>query len=74
VKEMAAADSVRVTGSEIVGLVPLAAIGAAGRFYGGHDLDDRAAVLAAVEHLGLGDLTPFDPDKKVLEYVIAQTV
>lgn len=74
VRELAAAEGARVTGSEIVGLTPLAAIGAAGRYYGGAELDDRAAVAAAIAHLGLGDLAPFDPDKKVLEYVIAQTV
>ena len=73
VKEMAAAEGETITGSEIVGLVPLAALGEAGRFYGGAELDDRAAVELAIQRLGLGDLAPFDPDKKVLEYVIAQT-
>ncbi len=70
VKEMAAAGGVRVTGSEIVGLVPLVAIAEAGRHYGGGDLDDRAAVQAAIEGLGLSDLTPFDADEKVLEFLI----
>jgi glutamate formiminotransferase/formiminotetrahydrofolate cyclodeaminase len=71
VKELAAAEGDGVTGSEIVGLVPLAAIAEAGRFYGGAQLDDRAATAAAIEGLGLSDLAPFDADKKVLEFVIA---
>ena len=71
VKELAAAEGVTVTGSEIVGLVPLATIVQSGRHYGGADLDDRAAVAAAIDGLGLSDLAPFDPEKKILEFLIA---
>jgi len=70
VKELAQADGAAVTGSEIVGLVPLAALAEAGRFYGGAALDDRAAAAAAARGLGLHDLAPFDIEKKVLEYLI----
>jgi glutamate formiminotransferase/formiminotetrahydrofolate cyclodeaminase len=73
VKELAAADGVAVTGSEIVGLTPLAALAQAGRFYGGAGLDDRAAADAAAKGLGLADLASFEVVKKVLEYVIEAT-
>ncbi|HDQ46295.1 MAG TPA: glutamate formimidoyltransferase [bacterium] len=71
--EMAAARGVRVTGSEVVGLVPLEALRMAGR----HDLGlrsndkgvaDRILIRTAVETLGLNDLKPFDPERKILEY------
>ncbi|MDP8221982.1 MAG: glutamate formimidoyltransferase [Candidatus Lernaella stagnicola] len=70
--ELAAEKDVQVTGSEIVGLLPLVALAESGRHYGGADLDDAAAVRAAAEGLGLADLAPFDPDEKVLEYLIAK--
>jgi glutamate formiminotransferase/formiminotetrahydrofolate cyclodeaminase len=73
IKELAQADGVAVTGSEIVGLVPLEAIAESGRFYAGEAADDRAAVEAAIRGLGLSDLAPFDPDQKVLDFVIAKT-
>lgn len=72
ISELAVADGVRVTGSEIVGLLPLAAITEAGRHYGGRDLDDRAATTAAIEGLGLNDLAPFAADEKILEFKIAK--
>ncbi|HPM78518.1 MAG TPA: glutamate formimidoyltransferase [bacterium] len=70
VVEMAAAQGVKVTGSEIVGLTPLAAFVESGRHYGGADLDEQAAVAAAVKGLGLADLAPFEPTDKILEYLI----
>lgn len=60
-----------VTGSEIVGLVPLSALLASGRYYlarqgrsAGQPLPD--VLRLAVQSLGLEDVAPFDVDKKVL--------
>jgi len=66
----------RVTGSEIVGLVPLRALLDAGRHYLAQQerslgVSDRELIKIAVKSLGLDDLTPFDPHKKVIEYVLA---
>lgn len=63
----------RVTGSEIVGLVPLEAVRRAGVHYLRRQgltagVPERELVHAAVKSLGLDDLTPFDPDKKIVEY------
>jgi glutamate formiminotransferase/formiminotetrahydrofolate cyclodeaminase len=52
----------RVTGSQLVGLAPEAALAAAGT---GASADARLA--AAVRALGLDELAPFDPDERVLE-------
>lgn len=61
----------RVTGSEIVGLVPQAAIVESGRHYGGASLPEKQAVVSAIKNLGLDDIEPFDPEKKILEWVLA---
>jgi glutamate formiminotransferase/formiminotetrahydrofolate cyclodeaminase len=64
---------VRVTGSELVGLVPLEALLAAGDHYLAlqgrtNGVPERERVRAAILSLGLGELQPFDPADKVLEY------
>jgi glutamate formiminotransferase/formiminotetrahydrofolate cyclodeaminase len=62
-----------VTGSELVGLIPLEALIQAGRHYLGKlgkttGVPDSELVHTAVLSLGLGDLYPFEPDKKIIEY------
>jgi glutamate formiminotransferase / formiminotetrahydrofolate cyclodeaminase len=69
----AEARGVRVTGSELVGLVPLQAILAAGRHYlrrqqRSTGVSDAELVKIAVRSLGLDDLAPFDPRTKIIEY------
>lgn len=63
----------RVTGSEIVGLVPLEAMLAAGRYYRARQGKSPAVpepdlVGLAVQSLGLNDVAPFDPARKIVEY------
>ncbi len=72
VRSQARALDIDVTGSEIVGLTPLTALTAAGRFYAGeHDgLTDEQLVSLAVERLGLNQLDRFEPEKKIIEYQI----
>ena len=67
----------RVTGSEIVGLIPLKPMLDAGRFYlkkqnRSTAVDERELVRVAIESMGLNDMTEFDPDKKIVEYAIAE--
>ena len=71
----AAARGIRVTGSEIVGLVPLAVLLDAGRHYlakQGRSLgvSDSELIKIAVRTMGLDELSPFDPQKRVIEYAI----
>lgn len=66
----------RVTGSEIVGLIPLKPMLEAGQFYlrkQGRSVavHDRELVRVAIESMGLNDMSEFDPDKKIVEYAIA---
>jgi len=65
----------RVTGSEIVGLVPLKAMLDAGRYFltkqkRSLGVSEKELVKIAVKSLGLDDLKPFNPDEKIIEYVL----
>jgi len=78
VGEKAAARGIRVTGSEIVGLVPLQALLDAGRYYLARQrrslgVPDEEIVRIAVRSLGLDDLKPFDPHQKVVEWRLTAT-
>jgi glutamate formiminotransferase len=57
------------TGSEVVGLIPKEALLMAGKFYG-KESDEEKLVQLAIERLGLSQLEPFDPKKKIIEYMI----
>lgn len=64
---------IRVTGSELVGLVPLRAMLEAGRYYlekqqRSTGIPDSEIIKIAVKSLGLDDLKPFDPSEKIIEY------
>lgn len=64
---------VDVTGSEVVGLIPKEAILLAGTFYAGSSaasMNEEQLIRTAIEHLGLNQLEPFDPKKKIIEYMI----
>jgi glutamate formiminotransferase/formiminotetrahydrofolate cyclodeaminase len=66
----------RVTGSEIVGLVPLEPMIIAGKHYLSKQgkctgVPESELINTAVLSLGLSDITPFDAQKKIIEYRIA---
>lgn len=74
--EVAQTLGLRVTGSEIVGLVPLEAMRQAGEHYlkqqgrwGG--VPEKELVHIAIQSLGLNDVAPFKPEEKVIEYAVA---
>lgn len=71
----AAARGVRVTGSELVGLVPLQSLLDAGRYFlekqqRSVGVSERELVTIAVRSLGLDELSPFNPDERVIEYLL----
>ena len=76
VKEEAKALNLAVTGSEIVGVVPLEALLMAAEYYiekeGLFILDEDQKVRLAVERLGLNSVAPFTPEEKIIEYIIAE--
>lgn len=63
----------RVTGSELVGLIPLSAMLDAGKHYlqkqnRSVGVSESELIHIAVKSLGLDELAPFDPEKKIIEY------
>jgi len=71
--ERATARGLRVTGSELVGLVPLQAMLEAGKFFLRRQqrsigVGEAELVRIAIRSLGLDELGPFDPQKKIIEY------
>jgi glutamate formiminotransferase / formiminotetrahydrofolate cyclodeaminase len=74
--ERAAARGLRVTGSELVGVVPLSSMLEAGRYFlhkqnRSTGIPEKEIIKIAVKSLGLDDLAPFDPDRKIIEYLLA---
>ncbi len=74
--ERAEARGMRVTGSEIVGLVPRSVLLEAGRFYLQRmerptGVSEAALMHTAIRSLGLSDVKPFDPNERVIEYRLA---
>jgi glutamate formiminotransferase/formiminotetrahydrofolate cyclodeaminase len=69
------ARGIRVTGSELVGLIPLNAMLEAGRYFlrkqkRSLGVSDAELIKIAVKSMGLDELVPFDPDKKIIEYAV----
>ncbi|MFQ5590798.1 MAG: glutamate formimidoyltransferase [Phycisphaerae bacterium] len=70
------ARGVRVTGSELVGLIPLKAMLDAGKYFlrkqqRSIGISDREIIKIAVKSLGLDELRPFNPEEKIIEYALA---
>jgi glutamate formiminotransferase/formiminotetrahydrofolate cyclodeaminase len=77
VKKQAELRGMRVTGSEIVGLVPLGAMREAGVHYlelqgRSTGVPEKELIETAMQSLGLSDITPFDPKQKIIEYRVAE--
>jgi len=73
--KMAQERGLRVTGSELVGLIPLKAMIDAGKYFlrkqkrsVGVSVDE--IIKIAVKSLGLDDLKPFNPREKIIEYLL----
>ncbi len=74
--ESAQSRGIRVTGSELVGLIPLGAMLDAVRYFlkkqqRSTGISDAELIKIAVKSLGLDDLYPFKPEEKIIEYAIA---
>ncbi|HOQ80561.1 MAG TPA: glutamate formimidoyltransferase, partial [Candidatus Cloacimonadota bacterium] len=75
VRELANEIGVIVTGSELVGLIPKEAIIMAGKHYlkkldESAGMPEKMLIETAVQSMGLAELSPFDIEKKVIEYAI----
>lgn len=71
----AEARGVRVTGSELVGLIPLKAMLDAGKYFllkqkRSTGVSEKELIKIAVKSLGLDELGPFKPEEKIIEYML----
>ncbi|MEE8340721.1 MAG: glutamate formimidoyltransferase [Candidatus Neomarinimicrobiota bacterium] len=73
--ELAIERGVRVTGSELVGLIPLDAIIMAGKHYLRKQgrttgVTEEMLIESAVQSLGLNDVTPFNAEEKIIDFAV----
>lgn len=73
----AEARGVRVTGSELVGLIPLKAMIEAGKYFlrkqkHSTGVSDDELIKIAVKTMGMSELREFKPDEKIIEYVMQE--
>jgi glutamate formiminotransferase/formiminotetrahydrofolate cyclodeaminase len=66
---------VSVTGSELIGMIPLKAMVDAGRYFLlkqgiTYVVDEAKLIAAAIQAMGLDELAPFDPQKRIIEYLL----
>ena len=69
---------IRVTGSELVGLIPLKSMLDAGKYFlrkqqRSVGVSEKEIIKIAVKSLGLDELTPFNPEEKIIEYMLKST-
>lgn len=69
------ARGIRVTGSELVGLIPLSAMLEAGRYFlrkqkRSTGVSDAELIKIAIRSMGLDELSPFDPQERIIEHAI----
>ena len=75
VVERARDRGIRVTGSELIGVIPLQAMLDAGKYFlrkqeRSVGIPDEEIIRIAIKSLGLDELAPFDPKKRIIEYLI----
>ena len=66
---------IRVTGSELIGMIPLQSLLDAGKYFlkkqhRSVGIPDKEIIKIAVKSLGLDELAPFDPAERVIEYLL----
>lgn len=69
------ARGIRVTGSELVGLVPLKALTDAGKYFlrkqkRSTGVSEKELIKIAVKSMGLDELSPFKPEERIIEYLL----
>ncbi len=72
----ATARGVRVTGSELVGLIPLKAMLDAGKYFlqkqkRSTGVSEKELIKIAIKSMGLDELGPFKPEERIIEYMLA---
>jgi glutamate formiminotransferase / formiminotetrahydrofolate cyclodeaminase len=74
----ATARGIRVTGSELVGLIPLKAMLDAGKYFlqkqnRSIGVSEKELIKIAIKSMGLDELGAFKPEERIIEYLLAST-
>jgi glutamate formiminotransferase/formiminotetrahydrofolate cyclodeaminase len=69
---------IRVTGSELIGLIPLKGMLDAGKYFLNKQkrsvgVSESELIKIAVKSMGLNELAPFNPEERIIEYVLKNT-
>lgn len=75
VVDKAAKRGIRVTGSELVGLIPLKAMTDAGKYFlkkqqRSVGVSEKELIRIAIRSMGLDELGPFKPEERIIEYML----
>jgi glutamate formiminotransferase / formiminotetrahydrofolate cyclodeaminase len=70
---------IRVTGSELVGLIPLKAMLDAGKYFlkkqqRSTGVSEKELIKIAVKSMGLDELSPFKPEERIIEYMLKDKI
>ena len=73
----AAERGLRVTGSELVGLIPLKSMLDAGKYFllkqqRSTGVSENELIDIAIKSMGLSELSPFNPNEKIIEYMLEE--
>ncbi|WP_454804018.1 glutamate formimidoyltransferase [Mucilaginibacter phyllosphaerae] len=73
--QKAADRGIRVTGSELVGLIPLKAMLDAGKYFlrkqqRSTGVSEKETIKIAIKSMGLDELGPFNPEERIIEYLL----
>ena len=68
---------IRVTGSELVGLVPLKSLVDAGKYFlqkqqRSTGVSEKELIKIAIKTMGLDELAPFNPEERIIEYLLKE--
>src|SRR6201993_1508115 len=66
---------IRVTGSELIGLIPLKAMLDAGKYFlrkqnRSVGVSEKELIRIAILSMGLDDIAPFKPEERIIEYLL----
>ena len=70
IKPIAAEYNCKITGAELIGLIPKEALLMAGRFYEPNITVEYLLIKAAIKELGLSDLNEFHPNERIIEFLL----
>ncbi len=70
IEQLAKKEGVSISGSELIGLIPLGALLEAGMHFDTIETDEKKLIDIAVNRLGLSDLNDFTPKNRIIDYMV----